>query len=66
MLSPALMGLTTAQHHQTEILKQCAVWFDQGKLKIHLSQTFPLAEAAIAHQQIERGSTTGKIVLVMD
>ncbi|MGF1486110.1 MAG: zinc-dependent alcohol dehydrogenase family protein [Prochloraceae cyanobacterium] len=66
MLTPTLLGLTTAQLHQTEILKQCATWIDEGKLKIHLSQTFPLAQAAIAHAAIESGSTTGKIALLID
>jgi NADPH2:quinone reductase len=65
MLTPALMNLAPAQAHQTEILRQCATWFDEGKLKIHLSQTFPLAQASQAHQQIETGSTTGKIVLII-
>lgn len=66
MLTPALMGMTKAQTQQTEILKQCATFFDQGKLSIHLSQIFPLAEAASAHRQIEAGSTTGKIALIIE
>ncbi|HAG81139.1 MAG TPA: alcohol dehydrogenase [Cyanobacteria bacterium UBA12227] len=66
MLTPALQGLVKAQQHQTEILEQCATWIDEGKLKIHLSQTFPLAEAAAAHQAIESGSTTGKISLQIE
>jgi NADPH2:quinone reductase len=66
MLTPALMGLKSAQRHQTEILKQCAVWIDEGKLKIHLSQTFPLEAAAAAHQLLETGSITGKLALLID
>ena len=66
MLTPALLGLASAQQHQTEILKQCASWIDEGKLKIHLSQTFPLEEAAAAHQAIETGSMTGKIALLIE
>jgi len=66
MLTPSLLGSSIAQQHQTEILKQCATWIDEGKLKIHLSQTFPLKQAAIAHAQIETGSTTGKIALLID
>jgi NADPH2:quinone reductase len=64
MLTPALMGLVKAQEHQRKILQQCATWIDEGKLKIHLSQTFPLEEAAVAHKAIESGSTTGKISLI--
>ncbi|HBL14956.1 MAG TPA: alcohol dehydrogenase [Cyanobacteria bacterium UBA11162] len=66
MLTPALQGLVKAQQYQREILEQCATWIDEGKLKIHLSQTFPLAEAAAAHQAIESGSTTGKITLKIE
>ncbi|NEO92303.1 MAG: zinc-dependent alcohol dehydrogenase family protein [Moorea sp. SIO3G5] len=65
MLTPALKGLTTAQQHQTEILQQCANWIDEGKLKIHLSQRFPLKEAAAAHNAIEAGSMTGKVALLI-
>jgi NADPH2:quinone reductase len=61
-----LQGLVEAQQHQAEILKQCASWIDEGKLKIHLSQTFPLQDAAAAHKALETGSTTGKITLVID
>jgi NADPH2:quinone reductase len=35
-----------------------------GKLRVLVSQTFPLAEAAAAHQAIADGHTTGKIALV--
>ncbi len=66
MLTPMLQGLVEAQQHQAEILKQCASWIDEGKLKIHLSQTFPLQDAAAAHKALETGSTTGKITLVID
>jgi NADPH2:quinone reductase len=61
-----LQGLVAAQQHQAEILKQCATWIDEGKLKIHLSQTFPLENAAAAHKALETGSTTGKIALVIE
>ena len=66
MLTTMLQGLVEAQRHQAEILKQCASWIDEGKLKIHLSQTFPLQDAAAAHKALETGSTTGKIALVID
>ncbi len=65
MLTPMLQGLVAAQQHQAEILQQCASWIDEGKLKIHLGQTFPLQDAAAAHKAIETGSTTGKIALLI-
>ncbi len=36
----------------------------EGKLRVVVSQTFPLAEAAAAHRAILDGHTTGKIVLI--
>ncbi|PSB35191.1 zinc-dependent alcohol dehydrogenase family protein [Stenomitos frigidus] len=66
MLLPMLQGLMAVQQSQAAILQQCAELIDAGHLKLHVGQTFPLAEAAAAHQAIESGSTTGKLVLVMD
>ena len=66
MLTPMLQGVVAAQQHQAEILNQCATWIDEGKLKIHLSQTFPLQDAAGAHKALETGSTTGKIALLIE
>ena len=65
MLSPLLFDLKDAQKHQTFILEECAKHFDNEKLKIHVSRSMPLAEAANAHTEIESGRTTGKIVLTM-
>lgn len=42
-----------------EVLRKVA----DGKLKLHIQQTFPLAEAAAAHTELQKGSTFGKIVL---
>jgi NADPH:quinone reductase len=66
MLTPMLKGLISAQHKQANILKQCIRLFDQGELKIHVSQTLLLEEAAIAHRLVESGSTIGKIVLLIE
>jgi NADPH2:quinone reductase len=66
MLTPMLQGLVAAQQHQAKILEQCATWIDEGKLKIHLSQTFPLENVAAAHKALETGSTAGKIALVIE
>ncbi|MDJ0534373.1 MAG: zinc-dependent alcohol dehydrogenase family protein [Xenococcaceae cyanobacterium MO_207.B15] len=64
MLTPMLQGIIAAQKYQGEILQQCAVWMDEGKLSIHLQQTFPLEEAVIAHKTLETQSMTGKIALI--
>lgn len=65
MLTPMLLGLTESLQHHSEILQQSATWIDEGKLKIHVSHQFPLKEAAKAHQLLETGSITGKIVLLI-
>jgi NADPH2:quinone reductase len=65
MLTPMLQGLIAAGQHQAEILQQCASLIDQGKLTIHIGQTFPLEDASAAHKAIETGSTTGKIALLI-
>jgi NADPH2:quinone reductase len=65
MLAPMLLGLTESLQHHGEILQQSANWIDEGKLKIHVSHQFPLKEAAKAHQLLETGSITGKIVLLI-
>jgi NADPH2:quinone reductase len=66
MLTPLLQDIEDAQRSQAKILEQCAQLIDQGQLKIQLTHTFPLKEAAAAHQLIETGSMSGKIVLVME
>lgn len=63
MLTPMLRNLADARAHQTEILKQCAAMMAEGRLKIHLSGQWPLAQAAEAHKAIAEGHVTGKLVL---
>ncbi|WP_138503295.1 zinc-dependent alcohol dehydrogenase family protein [Nostoc sp. PA-18-2419] len=65
MLAPALLGLSESLQHHAEILEQSATWIDEGKLKIHVSHKFPLEEAVKAHQLVESGTVTGKIVLLI-
>ncbi len=65
MLTPMLQGMVSVQQHQAEILEQCTQWIDAGKLKVQVSHQFPLEDAAKAHQLLETGSITGKIVLLI-
>jgi NADPH2:quinone reductase len=41
-------------------------WYGEGKLKPHISATFPLADAAEAMNSMMARKSTGKIVLTMD
>jgi NADPH:quinone reductase-like Zn-dependent oxidoreductase len=55
--------LVDADHHgMTRIADLVA----EGKLPATVAGTFPLAEAAKAHELGDTGSTTGKLVLLMD
>jgi NADPH2:quinone reductase len=39
-------------------------WIAAGKLKVRIGATFPLADAAEAHRQLEARKTTGKVLLI--
>ncbi len=39
-------------------------WIQKGELKLRIGATFPLAEAAEAHRQLEARKTTGKVLLI--
>ena len=65
MLTPMLQGLVEEQEQQAHILQQCARLCDRNLLKIHVSQTFPLEQAQAAHELLETGSVTGKLVLLI-
>ncbi len=39
-------------------------WIQKGELKLRIGATFPLAEAAEAHRQLEGRKTTGKVLLI--
>ncbi|MEU6057089.1 NADP-dependent oxidoreductase [Streptomyces sp. NPDC047097] len=47
-------------------LAELAELHTQGKLRLHIRQALPLAEAAEAHRSIETGHGRGKIVLLVD
>ena len=39
-------------------------WVKSEELKVHISGTFPLANAAEAHRQLEDRHSTGKLLLI--
>jgi NADPH2:quinone reductase len=52
---------------RTELLTAADALFDmlkQGKLTTHISQRFPLADAAAAHRALESRQTTGQLLLL--
>lgn len=54
--------------HKTEVwqaaLGEVVGLVAEGKLRIGVTETFPLADAAEAHRRIEARQTTGKVVLI--
>jgi NADPH2:quinone reductase len=36
----------------------------EGRLKLHVGKTFPLAQAADAHRYLESRQSTGKLILI--
>jgi len=47
-----------------ENFQQLFAWYSEGKLKPHISRTYPLAQAATALRDMLERKVTGKIVLV--
>jgi NADPH2:quinone reductase len=39
-------------------------WAAAGTLKVRIDKSFPMAEAAEAHRQLEGRKTTGKVILL--
>jgi NADPH:quinone reductase len=51
--------------HNSENLQELLIWFSEGKLKPHISATYPLESAAQALNDIMNRKVTGKAVLVI-
>jgi len=48
-----------------ESLRQIATWYEQGKLRPHVSEKFPLAKAAEALKLMAARKVKGKVVLTV-
>ena len=66
MPAPSVFGWVDHRERQCRILEQAAGHFDAGDLRVVVGATFPLAEAANAHQAVEAGKVIGKTVLLME
>jgi len=58
-----IRGAALSVEPNSEELAQIGKLIDEKKIKVVVSQTFPLAEAAKAQEQVATGHTRGKIVL---
>jgi len=47
-----------------ESAERCFALLHEGRLKLHISRTFPLAQAADAHRYLESRESTGKLILI--
>lgn len=52
-------AVTPSGQSMAHVLQQVA----DGTLKLHIQQSYPLAEVVAAHSELQKGSTFGKIVL---
>ena len=65
MPAPQVFGLHEARLHQTEILERGAGMIDEGKLRVIVGATYPLERVAEAHNALESGDVTCKVVLTI-
>jgi NADPH:quinone reductase len=47
-----------------ESAARCFALMREGRLRLHVGKTFPLAQAADAHRHLESRQSTGKLVLL--
>jgi NADPH2:quinone reductase len=66
MLSPTYLNIPQAQRAQSRILEACAPRFDNGELRVGVTHTYSLKDAAQAHHELESGTQIGKVVLEID
>jgi len=60
------MGAQTPPEEMAANIRSLLGYVTEGQLQITVGQTFPLAEAAAAHQAIAERSTVGKVVLLVE
>ena len=65
ILTPSLLENTVEIGRQTRILESAARMVAAGVLSVRVSRTFPLESVKEAHELIESGHTSGKIVLTI-
>ncbi|HXR55537.1 MAG TPA: zinc-binding dehydrogenase [Casimicrobiaceae bacterium] len=66
MTAPSFLGDADARVAQARILENAAALFDDGTLKVAVTDVLPLARASDAHRLVEEGHTLGKVVLEID
>ena len=61
---PSLAAYTSTAEELRWRASDVLGWIAEGKLKLHIHKRYPLAQAALAHQDLEGRKTTGKLLLI--
>ncbi len=61
---PSLFHYTASREDLVKRAGDVLGWIQKGELKLRIGATFPLAEAAKAHRDLEGRKTTGKVLLI--
>jgi NADPH:quinone reductase len=61
---PSLAHYTLERSELLQRANDIFNWTAIGKLKVRIDKTFPMAEAAESHRQLEGRKTTGKVILL--
>jgi NADPH2:quinone reductase len=61
---PTLKDYVANRDELEERARDVFQWVADGSLKVRIGHTFPLAEAAQAHRELESRRTTGKVLLI--
>jgi NADPH2:quinone reductase len=61
---PSLLDYMSDREELLQRANDLFNWIDSGELKLRIDKTFPLAEVAEAHRQLEGRKTTGKVLLI--
>jgi NADPH2:quinone reductase len=65
MLTPMILKMQARLDRQAEIVARGLQLLEQGKLKLVIERQFALEEIAAAHEMLDAGKTTGKIVIAI-
>jgi len=63
MLTPMWFGLDERVAQQGGVVHKAMEMMADGKLKLRVAETFPLKDAARAHERLAKGGMIGKLVL---
>jgi NADPH:quinone reductase len=61
---PSLRDYTVTRDELLGRAKDVLTWLSEGKLRLRVDRTYPLAEAAEAHRALEGRQTAGKVLMI--